>query len=136
MATRSSASCVVGVKGFSQTTSISHVSVSMMVIYDFSEPTVFAGLQRELGESEMRIGGSGDDDHVDRGVLDHLLGGAERFYAGVIDLDIIILLRCALDNCVKVELGDFLHEGNVKDLCAEAVADNADIVNLAGHGGS
>lgn len=96
---------------------------------------MLASLQRQLGQRKVRIGGSGDDHYVDCGVLDHLLRGTERLNTGMILLSIIILLRGALDNCVELEFWDLLHEGNVEDLCAEAVAHNADIISLASHDG-
>ena len=95
--------------------------------------TVLAGLKCQLGEGEVGIWGSGDDHDINCGVLDHLFGGAEGLHARVVLLGIIVCLGGALDNGVELELGDLVHEGNVEDLCAEAVADNADVVGFGSH---
>lgn len=94
---------------------------------------MLACLQGQLGEGEVGVWGGGDDDDVNRGVLDHLLCGAEGLHAGVILLGVIVGLGGTLNDRVELELGDLVHEGNVEDLGAEAVANNTDVVCLGGH---
>lgn len=94
---------------------------------------MLASLQGQLGEGEVGIRGSGDDHDVNGGILDHLLCGAEGLHAGVILLSVIVGLGSALDDGVELELGDFLHEGNMEDLSAEAVANNTDVVSSRSH---
>lgn len=81
----------------------------------------------------MRVGGGGNDHNVNRRVLDHLLRGAEGLHTGVVLLGIIVRLRGALDDGIELQLRDLGNEGNVEDLCTEAVANNANVISLASH---
>lgn len=96
-------------------------------------PTVLASFQRQLAQGKVGVRGSGDDDKVNRGVLDQLLSGAIGLHTGMVLLGIIVGLGRPLHDRVELQLRNLLHEGNMKDLGTEAVADNADIPGLGGH---
>jgi hypothetical protein len=107
--------------------------LAWLQLSDLEVLAVLAGLQCQLGEGEVGIRGGGDDHYINCRVLYHLLGGAEGLHARVVLLSIIVGLGSALDNGVELELGDLFHEGNVEDLCAEAVANNTDVVRFGRH---
>lgn len=96
-------------------------------------PTVLASLQSQLAQVKVRVWRGSDNHHVDRGVLDHLIGRPEGLEAGVILLRIVIRLGGTLHDRIELQLWDLLHERNVEDLCAKAVADNADVVDFGDH---
>lgn len=90
-------------------------------------------LQSLLDQGEVGIRGGGHNHHVDRGVVDQLVGGPVGLDTGVVLLSIVAGLGATLNNRVELQLGNLLHEGDVENLGAEAVADHADVVGLGGH---
>lgn len=94
---------------------------------------MLASLKRQLAQIKVRVWRSSDNHHVDRGILDHLIRRPEGLDTGVILLRVIIRLGCTLHHGVELQLGDLLDERDVEDLCAEAIADNADVVCFGGH---
>ena len=94
---------------------------------------MLARVEGQLGQGDMRVRSRGDDYHIDGGILHQVLGGAVGLDAWVVLLGIVIGLGGALDNGVKVEVRNLGDEGDVEDLGAEAVADDANVVGLGGH---
>lgn len=101
---------------------------------NISKLTVLASLKCQLAQVKVRVRRGGDDHHVNRGVLDHLISSPEGLDTRVILLRVVIGLGTTLDDSVELQLGNLLDEGDVEDLRAEAVADNTDIVGFRGHG--
>lgn len=94
---------------------------------------MFSVLQRQLAQGVVGVGGGGDNDDIDAGILDHVFGSTVRLDAGVVLLGIVFGLRGALDNGVELQLRDFREEGQVEGFGTEAVANHANIPGLRGH---
>ena len=96
---------------------------------------MLSSLQCQFAQVKVRVWGGGDDDDIDRGVLQQVFGRAIGLDSGVIFLGIVVGFGSALHDSIQLEFRNLRDEGDVKDLCAEAVADNADVPYLGGHAG-
>jgi len=91
-------------------------------------------LQSQPGQLVVRVGRGRDHDDIDARILDHLLGAAVGPDAREVHCGVVARLGVALHDGVQPELGDIVDEGDLEDLGAEAVAYDADVPRLGGHG--
>lgn len=82
---------------------------------------VLAGFEGGLCEGKVLVGRGGDDDYVDVGVGDEVVGGGVVLGRGVVGGGRVAVLGVALDNGMELELGEDSDEGDVEDFGGEAV---------------
>ena len=95
---------------------------------------VLLGLEGGAGEGEVGGGWGGDDDEGDGGVGEEGVRGRVDVGFRVVFGGVVFRGGVALDDGVEVEGGYGGDEGDVEDLCAEAVADYADVDGWRRHG--
>lgn len=97
---------------------------------------MLASLECQFAQIKVRVWRGGHNHNIDRSIFHHLIRSSERLDARMILLRIVIRFRSALDYSVELQFWDLLDEGNMEDLGAEAVANDADVINFRGHGNS
>lgn len=81
---------------------------------------VLAGLEGLLGEVEVVVGRGGDDNDIDVGVGDEVVGGSVVLEVGVVGGGGVVGLWGALNDGVQLKAGGCGDEGDVEDFGGEA----------------
>jgi hypothetical protein len=82
---------------------------------------MLAGLERLLGEVKVEVRRSCDDDDIDFGVGNQVVGRSVVLERGIVGGRRVVGFRRALDNGVQLEAGSRDDEGDVEDFGREAV---------------
>jgi hypothetical protein len=86
-------------------------------LFDYN---VFACLERCFREGEMGIGSCGNDNDVEGGIRDQLIGRVVDFRGRVVFRGVVIGFGGSLDNGVEGEGGGDEDEGDVEDFRGQA----------------
>lgn len=81
---------------------------------------MLAGFEGLLGQVEVVVGRGGDDNDIDVGVGDEVVGGSVVLEVGVVGGGGVVGLGGALDDGVQLEAGGCGDEGDVEDFGGEA----------------